>query len=390
MRLLENADVFAPQALGMQHLLLAAGHVVWMGPKRPDLPAVLEVRREDLQGRRVVPGFVDCHTHLTGGGGESGYASRVPPMALPTLASAGVTTAVGLLGTDDLVHTPVELVAVARGLRALGLTTYCWTGGYHVPPATITGSVRGDMMHVDLVIGAGEIAISDHRSSQPTLPELLRLAGEVHVGGLMTDKAGVLHLHLGDGSRGLDLVRRALSESELPPRVFHPTHVNRRQPLLEEAFALAAQGCTIDVTAFPPTPDPDETTAADALVLYRDQGLPPERVTLSSDGGGCLPNEVDDEGRIVSMSVGTPDVLGDTLQDLVGRGVPLDHALLPLTSNPATLLRLPGVGHIGVGAQADLVVLDDDTRVDTVFARGRALVRGGTPVVRGSFESRGA
>src|SRR5690606_39548569 len=103
----------------------------------------------------------------------------------------------------------------------------------------------------DALIGIGEVAISDHRSSQPTLDELLRLASEAHVAGLMTGKAGIVHLHLGDGARGLDLVRRALDGSELPPRVFHPTHVNRRRALFEESLELAGRGATIDVTAFP-------------------------------------------------------------------------------------------------------------------------------------------
>jgi beta-aspartyl-dipeptidase (metallo-type) len=89
------------------------------------------------------------------------------------------------------------------------------------------------------------------------LDELLRVAADAHVGGLLTGKAGVLHLHLGDGTRGLSLVRDALAASELPARVFHPTHVNRRKALFDEALALAKQGCTIDITAFPVDEDED-------------------------------------------------------------------------------------------------------------------------------------
>jgi hypothetical protein len=62
--------------------------------------------------------------------------------------------------------------------------------------------VRGDIVHVDRVIGVGEVALSDHRSSQPTFDELAKLGAEAHVGGLMTGKAGVVHLHLGDGRAG--------------------------------------------------------------------------------------------------------------------------------------------------------------------------------------------
>ena len=65
---------------------------------------------------------------------------------------------------------------------------------------------------------------------------------------MMADKAGVLHLHLGDGARGLELVRTALTTTELPATMFHPTHVNRNPRLFAEAQALAIEhGCTIDV-----------------------------------------------------------------------------------------------------------------------------------------------
>ena len=73
--------------------------------------------------------------------------------------------------------------------REEGLSAWCWTGGYHVPPTTLTASVRSDIVHIDCVIGLGELAISDHRSSQPGYDELARLASEVHVAGLLSRRA---------------------------------------------------------------------------------------------------------------------------------------------------------------------------------------------------------
>ena len=386
LKLLANADLYAPEPLGRCHLLVAGEQIVWIGAEPLALPRGLEAEVTDLEGQRVIPGFVDMHLHLTGGGGESGFATRVPSLKLTQLSVGGVTTAVGLLGTDDVVRTPGELLAAARALRECGLTTYCWTGGYHVPPVTLTESVRSDIVHVDLFVGAGEIAISDHRSSQPTLDELLRLASEVHVAGLMTGKAGVLHLHLGDGERGLALVREALETAEIPARVYHPTHVNRRAALLEEAFALTKRGCYIDVTAFPTEgQSADEVSAVDAIQRYLESGLAPDQLTISSDGGGCLPT-FDADGRITRMDVGRPALLADTLRDLLRKGLPLERALPPFTANPAGLLRLPAKGRLGVGADADLAVLDRDHRIASVMARGRFLVRDGAPVVRGPFE----
>jgi beta-aspartyl-dipeptidase (metallo-type) len=203
----------------------------------------------------------------------------------------------------------------------------------------------------------------------------------------MSGKAGVLHLHLGDGKRGLSLIRQALEVTELPARVFHPTHVNRQRWLFDEAMALARQGCTVDVTAF----DPEDVgiSVEDAIVRWRAEALPTERLTVSSDGAGCLPT-FDDEGRLVRMDVGRPATMAAALRELLGRGLPLGEVLPPFTSNVARLLRLGQKGRIEAGLDADLVVLDDDGGVRHVMARGSWMVRSGDVVLPGTFEPVGA
>lgn len=384
--LIRNADVYAPEPLGRHDLLLGAGKVLWIGTDAPDLPAAFGAQVMDLAGRRLVPGLIDGHVHVTGGGGEAGFASRVPAPTLSRYTRSGVTTVVGLLGTDDVARSTRELVAHVNALREEGLSAWGYAGGYHLPPATLTGSVRADLAFIDCLIGVGELAISDHRSSQPTLDELLRIASEAHVAGLMTGKAGLLHLHLGDGPRGLDLIRRALDQSELPPRVFNPTHVNRRKALFDEAIELARRGCSIDITAFPVDEGEDAWSAADALVRYLDSGAPRDRVTISSDAGGCLPC-FDAQGRVCSMDVGHSGALVDTLRELLARGIALQDALPAFTSNVAGLLRLPGKGRIAVGADADLVALDATGAVTDVFAGGHLHLRDGAVLRRGTFES---
>jgi beta-aspartyl-dipeptidase (metallo-type) len=130
--LLRNADVYAPSPLGVRHLLVGGGRVLWMGDAAPALPDALAVAEVDLDGARVVPGFVDAHAHLTGGGGRGGPHTRVPPVPLSRFTRAGVTTVVGVLGTDDLTRTPGEVVAAARGLEARGSAPGAYTGGYHL------------------------------------------------------------------------------------------------------------------------------------------------------------------------------------------------------------------------------------------------------------------
>ena len=383
--LLRNAELYDPVPRGRRDLLVTGETVVWVGTGLPALDSRLGVRETDLGGRRVIPGLIDGHVHLTGGGGEAGPHTRVPAVVLSGLTGGGVTTAIGVLGTDDVVRTPAELVTVARGLIEEGLSAWCYTGGYHVPPVTATGSVRSDLVLIDLILGVGEVAVSDHRSSQPTLEELLRIAADAHVGGMMSGKAGIVHLHIGDGPRGLEPVREAIDRSEIPAGVFNPTHVNRRKALFDEAMALTERGCTMDITAFPVGDGEDAWPAGEALVRYLDAGLEPERVTVSSDGGGCLP-AFDGEGRVASMEVGRPSAMAATLRGLLESGQPLERVLPAFTANPARLLRLSRKGHLAPGADADLVVLDERGAVSDVMARGRWHVRGGKPVIKGTFE----
>ena len=339
---------------------------------------------------RSIPGLVDAHVHVTGGGGEGGFTSRVPPLTLTELSLAGVTSVVGLLGTDGTTRTMRELVARTYALREEGISAWCWTGNYEVPVRTLMGSVRDDMTFVDPILGVGELAISDHRSSQPSYDEFLRIAADCHVGGMVSGKAGVLHLHLGDGERRLELVRRALRDSELPARVFHPTHLNRNRELFADAQALVAElgerAPTMDVTAFPADDVGDGLSAADAIAAWVRAGLPLDKLTCSSDGGGCMPHFAAD-GTLARYGVGQSSTLLETIRAAVAEhGLSLAQVVPLFTQNVAGLLRLRGKGTICVGADADMVILDPELRARGVIAKGQWLVREGVPVVRGPFE----
>ena len=367
--LLKNAHVFSPDDEGIRHLLIAGGKIVWIGNSMPEFEAALEVEVVDLGEARLIPGLIDAHAHITGGGGESGYSSRVPPVHLSKFTSVGVTTVVGVLGTDDVTRNTSTLITQARGLCDEGITAYCHCGGYHVPVTTLTGSIRSDIIHIDRVIGVGEIALSDHRSSQPSLDEFLRIASETHVAGIMTGKAGVLHCHMGDGKRGLELINQALDISEIPARVFNPTHVNRNRRLFDEALELVKRGCTIDVTAFPESDDEPGYLAKEAIQIYLETDLPMDKLTVSSDGGGCLP-VFNEHGQVTHMDVGDSKELALTLKQLVDDGHELDQIIPIFTSNVAELLRQGSKGKVAKGFDADLVILDDDHRIKSVMAMG--------------------
>ncbi|MFT7458504.1 MAG: beta-aspartyl-dipeptidase (metallo-type) [Planctomycetota bacterium] len=386
LHLIRNAQIFTPSDYGLGHLLVAAGRIVYLGKTVPELDKSLLSTNTDLHGARLVPGLIDAHTHLTGGGGEAGFSTRVPTVPLSEFTRAGVTSVIGLLGTDDTTRSTSSLIAQTYALREEGMNAWCYTGGYHLPLTTLTGSARSDIVHIECIIGVGELAISDHRSSQPQFDEIVRVASEAHVAGLMTGKAGIVHLHLGDGERGLALVERALKETEIPARVFNPTHVNRRKGLFDEACELSRQGVFIDLTAFPSGEDEDAWSAADAWQHYIEAGCPHEKITISSDGGGCLP-VFDKQGELVSLDYGRSMALTDCMRELLKRDVSLAEILPAMTSNQATLLKLKAKGQLAVGLDADLLVLDDNHHVRDLMINGVWHIQNGQVLIKGHFET---
>ncbi|MEJ5359579.1 MAG: beta-aspartyl-peptidase [Desulfobacterales bacterium] len=382
--LIRGAQVFAPEPCGRNDILLAGEKIAHIAPKI-DLPRDWDALRLPAEGRLAVPGFIDLHVHLLGGGGEAGPASRAPAITLSRITRAGVTTVVGLLGTDDVTRRPESLLAKALQLSAEGISAFLYSGSYQLPPATITGSLRKDLALLPAVIGV-KIAISDHRSSQPSFEELCRLAAEARVGGMLGGKAGLVHLHVGAGPRGLEPLRRLLKETEIPVGQFLPTHVNRTPALLEEAIAFAREGGFIDLTArgrnlqFRPT-------VAEAVRQALAAGVPLDQISLSSDSNGSMP-VFDARGRLLRLAVGEIESLTEDWRRLVREGLPLEQALRLVTENPARRAGLfDRKGSLAPGKDADLLLLDRDLEIVAVFARGRRMVERGKALVKGTFEA---
>ena len=382
--MLRKAHVYAPEDLGVQDVLIADKRIAAIGSDLPAIPSRLEHVEVDLRGHRLIPGLIDAHVHVTGGGGEAGPETRVPPIQLTHLSEAGVTSCVGVLGTDGTTRTVRDLVATTMGLRALGLSAWCYTGSYQLPPPTLTGSVRDDIVFITPIIGVGELALSDHRSSQPTLDEFLRIASDAYVAGMIANKAGVVHCHMGSGKRGFELLHAALDRAEIPPRVYHPTHINRERWLFDEALSLSARGVTCDLTAFPD--DGETMLAAEGIMRWRKEGGAMERLTVSSDGAGCLPT-FDEGGRLVAMDVGRPNTLLLALQTLIAEGEPFSEVLAVFTTNVARQMALSQKGEIRVGADADLAVLSEEGTLRDLWAMGKRMVQEGEPTHRGHFET---
>ncbi|MBM3304623.1 MAG: beta-aspartyl-peptidase [Candidatus Aminicenantes bacterium] len=384
--LILNGEVFAPEPVGRKDILVAGGSIEAVAePGRIRLDG-LEVEVLDATGKRVLPGLVDPHVHILGGGGEGGPATRAPEIRVEDIVSSGVTTVIGCLGTDGVTRHMTSLLAKARALEIEGLSTFIFSGSYEIPVRTLTGGVRSDLIIIDKVVGAGEIAVSDHRSSQPTFDEVARLAAECRVGGMLGGKAGALHLHLGDGKRKLELLFRLIGETEIPATQVIPTHANRNRELFEDSLRWVASGGAIDVTVGPdPAPDDPDVSLEDCVRAFLERGLPLERLMASSDSNGSLP-VFDASGKLVRLTVATEKDFIRKFRDLVLKNVlPLDKAVRLFSTNAAGFYKLAGKGRIVPGADADLILVDKDLALRDVFARGRRMMSGGRLLARGTF-----
>lgn len=370
--LIEGAEIFSPTYLGQQDLLVADGRIAWMG-QGLTVPENWPLHRVDGHGRYLVPGLVDPLAHITGGGGEGGFAFRTPELAASEALKAGVTTLVAALGTDSLTRTPAQVLGKVREFRAAGVSAFMYTGSYHLPVKTLTGKVESDIILIPEVLGVGEVAISDHRSSAPTHDELARLASEARVAGLLAGKSGVSFFHVGDGKGALAPLRVLRDETDIPLRQLYPTHCNRNPWLFAEAIEWGKAGGWVDLTtsSFPDLLEDGERLAADALVEQLAANVPADRITFSSDANASLPR-FDGEGRLIEMRCGQIASLWQQCVRATRLGVSLERALAVVTSNPAQALGLGSKGRIGVGQDADLLLVHDRTfAIERVMSGGQ-------------------
>jgi beta-aspartyl-dipeptidase (metallo-type) len=372
--LITQAELHTPAPLGVRDVLLADGRIAAIAP-RIDVHGLDGcITRIDGRGHLLVPGFVDSLVHFSGGGGEGGFASRTSPLDAREALAAGVTTLIGALGTDDVTRSHADLLASARALSDCGLSALALTGSYQVPVRTLTGSVRDDLVLIPDFIGVGEIAIADHRGSQPTPLELARIAADARVGAMLAGKRGTVLVHVGDGAEGLALLEQACDAHEIQPDQFLPTHVNRSAALLDAGRRWIARGGTVDLTSSTSASliDAGDVPAAAALARLLADGADPTRIGMSSDGQASLPHFSAD-GRLLGSEVASVGSLLDAVREAVRQhGVAIERALATVTRNPAAFWGLPRKGKIAVGCDADLVLLDREHWTPAlVVARGQ-------------------
>ncbi len=384
MYLIQHGELFGPKSLGKKDLLVEGTQISWIGSgiqieRWPGLKVI------DASGLIIFPGIVDAHAHIAGAGGEGGPATRTPEIQLSSLLVAGITTVIGCLGTDGLTRNLESVLMKVKSLRMEGISSWMYTGAYQVPPPTLTGDVGRDIALIEEVIGAGEIALSDHRSSVPTIQELIRIAEHARVGGMLGGKAGIVNIHMGDAHDPFKPIHDAVGQSELNYKQFYPTHCNRNSDIFNDARTYGMKGW-IDLTtsSYPYFPE-DEVKPSEALKTLLEAGIPPAHITMSSDSHGSLP-KFNEEGVLVKLEMGDPGSMLREMRDAIQGGVPVPEAMATVTANPATILGLHRKGQLAAGRDADLLMTDREFNIVHLMAMGRLLIENGEVLVKGNYE----
>lgn len=373
--LIKNADLYAPEHLGKKDILILGTQIAAVEDAIEVSIPGLDIL--DAQGAITAPGIIDHHNHFGGAGGEGGPNFRTPPAQLSTFIKAGITSAVGLLGTDGYSRSLVELLAKARALEIEGLSTWIYTGSYQVPGPTITGKTGSDIAWIDKVIGC-KMALSDHRSSHPSVEQIRALVSEVRVAGMLAGKRGVLCVHMGSEETGLQPLREAVKGSGIPLSQFMPTHITRCEELLKDAIQWVKEDGVADITV--------DAKTAKALEEFSKAGIDLSHICFSSDGNGSMPR-FDANGNFVGMGVGDPaSILQGIKTCAENKVLPLDKLFACSSTNIAKWLELKNKGNLKPGFDADIMLLDNKLNLQTLIGKGRVLEKEGKVLVKGTFE----
>jgi imidazolonepropionase len=346
-------------------LVIEDGVVAWVGDAG-DVPAADELI--DADGAAVIPGFVDSHTHLVFAGDRSAeFAAR---MAGEPYAAGGIRTTVAATRAAGAAELTRLAGARLAELRSQGTTTVEIKSGYGLDVATeeLLLQVACTLTEETTYLGAHVVPAGLSASEYVEL-----VTGEMLT--RCAPHAKWVDVFCETGAFDADQARAVLTAgmaAGLAPRI----HANQLGfgpgvQLACELGAAAADHCTYlsdaDVSALAGTgvvagllpgvefstrhPYPDARRLLDAGV----------RISIATD---CNPG--------TSYTSSMPFCIALAVREM---GLTPSEALQAATLGGAASLRRPDVGHLRVGARADLVILDAPSHVHLSYRPGVPLVR---------------
>ena len=315
-----------------------------------------------------------------------GPESRTPEAKLYELIEGGITTLVGLRGTDDVSRSLENLLTKLRGLENEGLTTFMWSGSYTIPTKTLIqdGDIKKDIMLIDKIIGV-KGCLSDHRSSIPSIHKISKLISDCRVGGLISGKAGKAYFHVGNDKEKLNLLFKIVNETSVPINSIYLTHMGRNKELLIEGEKWIRKGGYIDFTSDSDYNKDQQATNA-LLYLAQNEQNDFRLISISSDSYGSFP-KFDRDGNLISYSYGKPNSVFLQIKKLIKKhNWSIEKAFSLATSNISNFLKFKKKGELKEKFDADILIIDFQSfDIDYVLSRGEIL-KNTTWIKKGMFD----
>ena len=379
-QLVTNDPSLGDGPLGLRRdaaLVLHAGRVVWVGASA-DAPAA--DRRLDAEGRCVIPGFVDSHTHLVFAGDRAAeFAAR---MAGRPYAAGGIATTVAATRAASSVDLRSGAAALAEEALRAGTTTIEVKSGYGLTVADevrcleVAGGLTGETTFLGAHVVPPEYAGRSDDYTALVAGEMLSACAQL---------ARWADVFCDRGAFDADQARTVLSAARVAGLGLR-VHANQLGPgpgvaLAVELDAASADHCThlsdadVDLLGDSDTvatllPGAEFATRAAYPSGRRllDAGV---SVALASD---CNPGS--------SYTTNLPFCIAVAVREM---GLTPDEAVWAATAGGARALRRSDVGHLAVGGRADAVVLDAPRHLHLAYRPGvplvHSVVRGGDVVV---------
>jgi imidazolonepropionase len=311
--------------------------------------------RIDATGCAVVPGLVDCHTHLPFAGWRAEeYELKVTGVPYEEIARRGGGIAASARAfaqsSDD------EVLAQARGLAAEmlahGTTAFEGKTGYGLSPESEARAVHlGRELGADRMTGLFAHAVPDGYIADAWMDEVDALAAACDVDALdiYVESVAFANAHL-------ERLGAIAAREGVPLRA----HVEQFNTNGSVPVALAAGARSVDHLACLPAGDVGPLAAAECAAvllpgaeLMSAEHTPPARA-LADAGAICVLATDCNPGT--SPIVSLPVIIGLAVRRY---GWTAREALLACTLNAAWVLGLSHeLGSLEVGKRADLVVLD--------------------------------